>query len=172
MQGDWADKPIAFYGRDAASGTNRFFREHALFNGKFRAEVKEQLGGALVVDGVAADKYAIGYSGMGYSTAGVRALTLALDFKSPLVASEPANAYSGDYPLTRVLLLYVNYQPGTELDALRAEFIRYLYSQQGQSDVLRSGYLPVGKSVATRALHSVGLDRPPPAASALQPIDK
>lgn len=92
---------------------------------------------------------------MGYMAVGVRSVPLALDFKSAYVAAQPANAYSGDYPLTRVLLLYVNHQPGTELDPLRREFIRYLYSQQGQSDVLRSGYLPVGNLIATRALASV-----------------
>jgi phosphate transport system substrate-binding protein len=157
LPGEWADKPIAIYGRNKISGTYKFFQEHALFNGAFRDEVKEQEGSEAVVDNVASDKYAIGYSGMGYKTEGVRALPLALDIKSPYVAAEPANAYSGDYPLTRVLLMYINHQPGTELDPLPREFIRYLYSQQGQADVLRSGFLPVGEHIATRALHSVDL---------------
>lgn len=157
LQGEWADKPITRYGRDLASGTNRFFREHALFNGAYRAEVKEQPGGELIVAHVAADKYAVGYSGMGFKTSDVRALPLALDLKSPYVVPEPPNAYSGDYPLTRVLLMYVNHQPGTELDPLRREFIRYLYSQQGQEDVLRSGFLPLGNLITARALGAVEL---------------
>jgi phosphate transport system substrate-binding protein len=157
LPGEWADKPIMLYGRNKISGTHKFFLEHALFNGAFRDEVKEQSDSDSVVGNIASDKYAIGYSGMGYKTANVRALPLALDYKSPYIVPEPANAYSGDYPLTRVLLLYVNHQPGTELDPLRREFIRYLYSQQGQADVLRSGYLPVGNHTAIRALTSVQL---------------
>ncbi len=157
MQGEWADKPITLYGRNKISGTYKFFLEHALFNGAFRDEVQEQSDSESVVGNIARDKYAMGYSGMGYKTVAVRALPLALDIKSPYVAPEPANAYSGDYPLTRVLLLYVNYQPGTELDPLRREFIRYLYSQQGQSDVVRSGFLPVSNHTAARALALVEL---------------
>jgi phosphate transport system substrate-binding protein len=155
LEGEWADKPIVLYGRNKISGTHKFFLEHALFNGAFRDEVHEQLDSDSVVEHVAREKYAIGYSGMGYQKAAVRALTLALDIKSEYVAPEPANAYSGDYPLTRMLFLYVNHQPGTALDPLRREFIRYLYSKQGQSDVVRSGYLPLGKVITTRALNSV-----------------
>jgi phosphate transport system substrate-binding protein len=157
LEGEWAAKPITLHGRDSVSGTHQFFREHSLFNGSFRAEVKEQPESSHVVKAIAADKYAIGYSSAGYKTAEVRALPLRLDSQSEYVAAEPANAYSGDYPLARFLLLYVNYRPGTELDPVRREFIRYLYSQDGQAVVLRGGYLPVSRTTATRALTSVGL---------------
>ena len=157
LSGDWADKPIALYGRNKISGTNKFFLEHALFNGSFRDEVKEQADSESVVKHVADDKYAVGYSGMGYKTDAVRSVPLALDVKSPYIAPEPKNAYSGDYPLTRMLLLYVNYKPRSKLDPLRREFIRYLYSRQGQSDVVRSGFLPLGNLSATRGLSSVEL---------------
>ena len=39
-----------------------------------RRSVKQQIGSEAVVEGVAADKFAIGYSGIGYKTAGVRAV--------------------------------------------------------------------------------------------------
>ena len=159
LTGEWANKPITLYGRTSASGTNRFFREHALFNGAFREEVQEQTGSSSVVKEVANDKYAIGYSGMGSKTEGVRSLQLAQDYKSEYYAPIPEHAYSGDYPLTRFLFLYLNYAPGTELEPLGREFIYYLYSQQGQSDVVRSGFLPVGDVVVTRALASVGIPR-------------
>ena len=159
LTGEWANKPITLYGRNAASGTNRFFREHALFNGAFREEVQEQSGSSSVVQCVANDKYAIGYSGMGSKIDGVRALPLAQDYKSEYFAPIPEHAYSGDYPLTRFLFLYVNYAPGTELHPLSREFILYLYSQQGQSEVVHSGFLPVGDVIVTRALASVGIQR-------------
>src|SRR5262245_21778705 len=76
LTGEWADKPISLYGRNSASGTYGYFKEHALFKGDYKDEVKEQPGSSSVVQGVASDKYAIGYSGIGYKTADVRAVPL------------------------------------------------------------------------------------------------
>ncbi len=157
LTGEWASKPIALYGRNAASGTYGYFKEHALFNGDFRNEVKEQPGSSSVVQGVASDKYAMGYSGIAYKTADVRAIPLAIDDKSEMVPAEAERAYAGEYPLARALLVYVNYRPGESLDPLRGEFIRYVYSRQGQLDVQKTGYLPVGNAIATKSLKSVGL---------------
>ncbi len=77
LSGDWANRPISLYGRNSASGTYGFFKEHTLKNGDFKDEVKEQPGSASVVQGVTVDRYGIGYSGIGYATAGVRAVPLA-----------------------------------------------------------------------------------------------
>ena len=77
LTGEWADKPISLYGRNSASGTYGYFKEHALFKGDYKDSVKEQPGSSSVVQGVASDKYGIGYSGIGYKTADVRAVPLA-----------------------------------------------------------------------------------------------
>jgi phosphate transport system substrate-binding protein len=160
LEGDWKDKPISLYGRNAASGTYGYFKEHALFKGDFKPTVKEQPGSSAVVQAVASDLYAIGYSGIGYQTADVRALPLAPKAGTAAVAPEPANAYSGEYPLARFLFLSVNHKPGTPLDPLRREFIRYVLSRSGQEDVTKDGYLPVTAAVAKRGLESVGIGSP------------
>src|SRR4030095_16628719 len=49
LTGEWANKPISLYGRNSASGTYGFFKEHSLKNGDFKDEVKEQPGSASVV---------------------------------------------------------------------------------------------------------------------------
>ena len=157
LTGEWADKPISLYGRNAASGTYGFFKENALFKGDYKDEVKEQPGSSAVVQGVASDRYAIGYSGIGYRTADVRPLPLALETGSEFIEAQPANAYSGEYPLARFLLLYVNHRPGAQLDPLRREFVHYIFSQQGQKDVVKDGYLPVPAPVAAGALELVDL---------------
>ncbi|HMW34613.1 MAG TPA: substrate-binding domain-containing protein, partial [bacterium] len=64
LEGEWKDKPISLYGRNSASGTYGYFKDHALFKGDFKDQVKEQPGSASVVQGVGSDKYAIGYSGI------------------------------------------------------------------------------------------------------------
>ena len=126
LTGEWASRPISLYGRNSASGTYGYFKEEALFKGDYKDTVKEQPGSASVVQGVASDKYAIGYSGIGSLTADVRAVPLAVDAKTPPVEAAPANAYSGTYPLSRFLFAYVNYKPGTQLDPLRREFVLYV----------------------------------------------
>jgi len=157
LDGEWKDKPISLYGRNATSGTYGYFKEHALFKGDFKPTVKEQPGSSAVVQAVASDRYAIGYSGIGYKTAGVKAVPIAAKTGAAAVMPEPQNAYSGEYPLSRFLLLSVNYKPGSTLDPLRREFLRYVLSADGQADVLKDGYLPVTAPIAKRALDSVGL---------------
>ncbi|MFO7652551.1 MAG: phosphate ABC transporter substrate-binding protein [Candidatus Krumholzibacteriia bacterium] len=158
LTGEWANKPISLYGRNAASGTYGYFKEHALFNGDYKDEVKEQPGSSSVVQGVASDKYGIGYSGIGYKTADVRVVSLSAETGAgSFVAAAPENAYSGEYPLARFLYLAVNSKPGSELDPLRREFVKYVYSQQGQQDVVKDGYLPVTATIAREEMQKVGI---------------
>jgi phosphate transport system substrate-binding protein len=158
LPGQWASKPISIYGRNSASGTYGFLKEHVLLNGDYKDSVKEQPGSSSVVQGVASDKYAIGYSGIGYKTADVRAVPLAKTAKSKPIEAEPKNAYTGEYPLSRFLLIYVNYKPNSQLDPLRREFIKYVFSKQGQQDVIKDGYFPVTMPIAAKALAAVGIE--------------
>ncbi len=158
LEGSWKDKPISLYGRNSASGTYGYFKEHALFKGDFKPTVKEQPGSSSVVQSVASDKYGIGYSGIGYKTADVRAIPLGVKLGGALVPPEPANAYSGEYPLSRFLYVSVNYKPGSQLDPLRREFIRYVLSSTGQADVLKDGYLPITAPIAKRSLAALGIE--------------
>ena len=157
LKGAWAKKPIALYGRNSTSGTYVYFKEHALFGGDFKDQVKEQPGSSAVVQAVGSNKYAIGYSGIGYKTADVRAVPLALDAAETAYPAEEQYAYTGEYPLSRFLYIYVNYRPGRELAPLQREFIRYVFSREGQRDVVEDGYLPVSRATAEASLASVGL---------------
>jgi phosphate transport system substrate-binding protein len=157
LTGAWANKPISIYGRNSASGTYGYFKNHALFGGDYRDDVKEQPGSSSVVQGVASEMNGIGYSGIGYKTADVRAVPLATDGDGTPVPATAEYAYSGEYPLARYLLLYVNAKPGAELDPVRREFIKYVFSKQGQLAVVRDGYYPVDANVARRSLEAVGI---------------
>ena len=67
------------------------------------------------------------------------------------------NATTCNYPPSRLLLLSVNYQPVSACP-LRREFIRRIFSKQGQQVVLQDGYYPVTAPVARRALGMVGVE--------------
>jgi phosphate transport system substrate-binding protein len=112
--------------------------------------VKEQPGSASVVQSVTEDPYGMGYSGIGYRTSGVRAISLAKADGAPYYSTEPDNVYSGKYPLARFLYVYVNKPPDGELDALTREFLRYVLSREGQRTVVKDGYLPLTASVVEK----------------------
>jgi len=157
LTGEWANKPISLYGRNSASGTYGYFKEVALFNGDYKDAVKEQPGSSTVVQGVASDKFAIGYSGIGYKTADVRAVPLSAKTGGKCVEANAENAYSGDYPLARFLYIYVNINPNQKLDPLRAEFIKYIYSKQGQQVVIKDGYFPITAAIREQDLKAKNL---------------
>ena len=150
LTGPWANRPISLYGRNSASGTYGFFKEQALFKGDFKSQVKEQPGSASVVQGVESDQGAIGYSGIGYRTSGVRLVPLS---KKPGEATyEPSyeNALNGKYPLSRALYIYVAKAPGKPMDKLTAEFLKFVLSRQGQEIVVKDGYLPLPAKLAAK----------------------
>ncbi|MGH7324931.1 MAG: PstS family phosphate ABC transporter substrate-binding protein [Candidatus Rokuibacteriota bacterium] len=155
LTGEWANRPISLYGRNSASGTYGFFKEHALKNGDYKDEVKEQPGSASVVQGVTVDRFAIGYSGIGYATAGVRAVPLADKEGAQCVEASPDNSYAGTYPLARFLYVYVNKAPGKALDPLTREFVKLVLSRQGQQDVVKDGYFPIPAAISKEELNKI-----------------
>jgi phosphate transport system substrate-binding protein len=159
LEGDWAKLPMSLYGRNSASGTYGYFKEHALFKGDFKDSVKEQAGSSSVVQSVATDKGAIGYSGIGYKTADVRAVPLSAKPGGKVVEASVEHAYDGTYPMARMLYIYVNAKPNEQMDPLRKEFIKYVLSKQGQEDVIKDGYYPLPAKIAESTLKSIGIDK-------------
>jgi phosphate transport system substrate-binding protein len=155
LTGEWASRPLSLYGRNSASGTYGFFKEHTLKNGDYKDSVKEQPGSAAVVQGITVDRYAIGYSGIGYATAGVRAVPLAEKDGGKCVEATADNAYAGTYPLARFLYVYVNKKPNAPLDPLTREFLKLVLSREGQEVVVKDGYFPIPASVAKEELNKV-----------------
>ena len=149
LKGAWAAKPMSLYGRNSASGTYGYFKEHALYKGDYKDTVKEQPGSAAVVQGITADKFAIGYSGIGYKTSDVKSLKLAAKDGGEFVTDDADNVYSGKYPLARFLYVYVNKASDKPLDPLVQQFLMFVLSKEGQEIVIKDGYLPLlGKHVA------------------------
>ena len=140
LTGDWASKPISIYGRNTISGTYEFFRQTALFGGDYKPEVKPQVGSEAVVEGVAGDKFAIGYSGLGYKTNGVRAVPLSVFFGGKCYDTSVKSVLAGKYPLARYLYIYVNKKPG-EAARRAARRVHQIYCVQGRPDADGKGRL-------------------------------
>ena len=158
LKGDFANESIALFGRNAASGTYGFFKEKALGNGDFRDQVNEQPGSTAVVQSVGDNRFAIGYSGIGYKTPSVKAIALSAKKGDPAIEPTEENAYNGKYPLGRYLYLAVNYDPTKKLEPVRKEFLKFVFSKEGQELAVKDGYFPVDAKTATKALKMIGIE--------------
>ena len=150
----WKGRKISLFGRNSASGTYGYFQKHALKKGDYKSTVKEQPGSSAVIQGVGADLYGIGYSGIGYRTSTVRAIAVGGEDG---VLYEPTydNALAGDYPMARFLNVYVNKKPGKSLDKLTLEFLKFVLSKEGQAIVEKDGYFPMPAVVAKEVIDSL-----------------
>jgi phosphate transport system substrate-binding protein len=156
LAGEWATKPISLYGRNTISGTYEFFREIALNNGDYKDEVKQQPGSEAVIDGVAGDRSAIGYSGLGYKTNGVRTVSLSSHNGGKCYDTSAEATLSGDYPIARYLYIYLNKKPSEQLDTLRSEFIKYVLSKDGQTQTEMGGSYPITNAIREEDLKKLG----------------
>jgi phosphate transport system substrate-binding protein len=152
LKGSWAKSPVSLYGRNSASGTYGFFKEHGLYKGDFKDTVKEQPGSASVVQGVTEDLNGIGYSGIGYRTSGVRPLPLSTKVGGTAYEPTYENALAKQYPLSRYLYTYIVRDPRKPMDPLTREFLRFVLSRQGQEVVIKDGYLPLPADVVRQEL--------------------
>ena len=152
LTGEWANLPLSLFGRNSASGTYGFFKEHALSKGDYKDTVKEQPGSASVVMGVTEDRSGIGYSGIGYKTSGVKAIALSAKQGEPAAEPNYENVLSGKYPLSRTLYIYVGKEPNKPLPAVTAEFLKFVLSKEGQAIVVKDGFLPLPAEVVAKEL--------------------
>lgn len=157
LDGAWSDRDIQLFGRNSVSGTYGYFKEEALCKGDFKNTVNEQPGSASVVQAVSTSINGIGYSGIGYKTSSVRAVPLSREPGGDTVEATPENAVTGAYPLARFLYVYVNKNPNEALPPLEREFIKMVYSSQGQEVVLKDGYIPLPPAVVDRVSAALGL---------------
>lgn len=143
LDGEWSQADIWLHGRNAVSGTTTLFLEQVCLNGKFNSAVVQEPGSASVVAEVMKDRYAVGFSGIGYKTSTVRAVPLAEHSGNAFVEATFETAINASYPLERKLYLYVDKPAKGELSALVSEFVKFATSHQGQELVVKQGFFPL-----------------------------
>lgn len=150
LSGKLSEKSIQLYGRNSVSGTYGYFKKKALCKGDYKSTVNEQPGSASVVQSVTESVNGIGYSGIGYKTAGVKAVPLTKKEGGKFIEATPDNALTGTYPLARVLYVYVNKAPNKPLEPVVKEFMKMVLSKQGQQNVVKDGYIPLPAKMVTQ----------------------
>ena len=128
--------------RQNSSGTYAYFREAVLGKGRdYKLGTIDQSGSKDVVALIANTPTAIGYSGMGYETPGVKMLRVSQRKGEPGVSPTVEHAKQGTYPITRPLLIYTVGEPEGRVKT----FLDWILAREGQKVVLDLGYVPVGE---------------------------
>ncbi|MEY6432562.1 phosphate ABC transporter substrate-binding protein PstS family protein [Thioalkalicoccus limnaeus] len=158
LTGAWENRDITLYSRNAVSGTYGFFKEVALCGGDFKSTINEQPGSSAVVRGVEQTLNGIGYSGIGYRTAGVRVVPLAKQHGGQAFEATGDNAATGDYPLARFLYIAANQHPNDGWNPMEREFFRMVLAKEGQEVVHKDGYVTLSAEAAARFRTEANLD--------------
>ena len=153
LTGEWDGRTLQMYGRNSVSGTYGYFKKVALCKGDYKDKVNEQPGSASVVQGVANSINGVGYSGIGYQTADVKAVSLsrkkdAKNYIEPILS----NVVTGKYPLSRYLYVYVNKHPERGVAPIVKEFLAMVLSSQGQQIVIKDGYISLPADHASKQM--------------------
>jgi phosphate transport system substrate-binding protein len=120
-------------GRDSASGTREFFWTRVMDKTNFSASVLEKNSNGAVQQTVVQTPGAIGYVGLGYVDATVKALQI------NNITANSENVISGTYPISRELYMFTK----GNATGLASEFILYIQSTEGQALVTQEGFVPL-----------------------------
>ncbi|WP_376970097.1 PstS family phosphate ABC transporter substrate-binding protein [Bradyrhizobium erythrophlei] len=157
----WADKPVRVVGAAAWRGAEASARALVVHrnvlsvgqaSGVWRDDIAAEGSEADVPDQVAADPYAIGFTGMGHLVAGIKTVALARESGGPAVDATYEDVALARYPLSRVAYLVPSRAADQPLDPVLREFVRFILSREGQRIVLDQGVmLPLRESQAAAA---------------------
>jgi phosphate transport system substrate-binding protein len=129
--------PIVLIGRDSTSGTREFFWTFVMGKANFSANLLEKNSNGAIQQTVAQTPSAIGYVGLGYVDATVKALTI------NNITANVQNILDKTYPISRELYMFTN----GNATGLAKEFIMYIQSTEGQAIVTEEGFVPLQNTV-------------------------
>jgi phosphate transport system substrate-binding protein len=153
---EWPDEEIKLYGADTDSGTFDYFTEEVNGEtGAIRTDFTPSSDDNVLVQGVAGDKYALGFFGYSYYIENTDKLkAVKIDSGSGPVEPTFDTIKDGSYsPLSRPLFLYVTTEALAE-EHVRA-FITY-YLTEGVAIIPQVGYVPLEDALYAEELAKLG----------------
>ncbi len=171
LTGEWKDKPINVYGltlryHQATEISDMILKGSDKWNEHLRiyanyvsadGKLERSLG-----DHLAKDRYGIAYVAApttklgGEAARDLKVLAVADKEGGPYVPYSLETLHDRSYPLYSPIYAYADRAPGKPMDPRVAEFLRFVVSQEGQSEVQRDGkYLPLTAEVAKAQLKAV-----------------
>ncbi len=136
------DNKIIRISRQSNSGTYQYFREAILGEGRdFKMGSMDLNGSREAADLVEKTPCAIGYSGMGYLTKGIKSLCVSKTKDAACVTPSLETATDKTYPIARELYMYTSGTPSVEVKA----YMDWTQTAGAQEIIIKSGYVPVPK---------------------------
>ncbi len=152
-----AGRPIHACSGPEYYGTSKFFQEAVLGDGPWREDLRT-LGEIQIPESeIAADPLAIMFSNYRPRDSRVKVLAIARQTDEPAYPPLPAHIYGEEYPLVRFFHVYVNAPSVADLPPETREFLNYLLSFEGQTEVAKTGSLPLDRAMLLRARKRLGL---------------
>jgi phosphate transport system substrate-binding protein len=133
------DIPIVPYARETSSGTYEFFKESVLRNRNYMNGIMSMPATGAIIQSISQTRGAIGYVGLAYLNANVKAIHVSYDAGKTFVAPSVANAKNETYPIVRPLLYYY----ATTSEATVKPFIDFMLSAEGQKIVAELGFITI-----------------------------
>ena len=157
VRADFPDERIRLYGPDTDSGTFDYFTEEVMGEAQLsRSDYTASADDNVLAQGIAGDRYALGYFGYAYYAENTDKLQLvAVDSGDGCVTPSAETIGSGDYsPLSRPLFIYVN---KASLDRPEVEAFVKFYMEHGAQLTREVGYIPEDASVYQNNLSKAGI---------------
>jgi phosphate transport system substrate-binding protein len=155
--GEWAKVPIKLYGRSDRSGIRGYLSEVLSDEADGLAEAQECAGYTELCQEVAKDRGGIGYVSLSLFPPGVAKVIGIVDDEGRV--HEPPRvdaAVDPAYPLVRQLFVVLKGEGPHDAEPLRAEWLQYIFSRQGQGDAIRAGLLPLRRDEVLMSRDQLG----------------
>ena len=168
LTGSWADKPIHAYGYNlqfhfpqeiesrAFGGVSTKWNENLIeYDNQLLPNGRFKLAGEQMLEDLAKDPYGIVYcaGGNAWLTPQVKALALGTKDAGPFYDLTLENVRNRTYPMYADVFFFMNRDPKKPVDPKLKEFMRYILSREGQTQVMRDGkYLPLTAAVVREQL--------------------
>ena len=149
---EWPDEEIHLFGPGVASGTYDYFTEAVVGeSGSSRGDFTASEDDNVLVQGIASDKYGLGFFGLAYYEENMDKLKLvAIDNGEIPVLPSLETVSNGIYtPLSRPLFIYVNSEAAKKPEV--QEFIRF-YLKNAPELSKEVGYVPLEKDTYAQQL--------------------
>ena len=165
LPGEWASQRITPYGFSlryntatdfsdkVMAGSDRWNEDLHAYAHIVRPDGTRYIEADQVTDALAKNKFGFAYNRYRGERPGVRRLPVAATDGGPFVEHTIENVQNRTYPLFNEAYFYTSVKPGTEMNPLVKEFLKFVLSQEGQAEVQRDGkYLPLTAEVVREQL--------------------
>ncbi|SHJ68332.1 PstS family phosphate ABC transporter substrate-binding protein [Tepidibacter formicigenes] len=156
VRAEWPAEPVKLYGPGSDSGTFEYFTEEVNKEaGAIRVDYTASEDDNVLVNGIAGDKYSLGFFGYAYYIENKDKLKVVpIDSGKGPVEPTPETVENGTYePLSRPLFIYVNKESMQRPEI--KEFVKY-YLTEGKELIPEVGYVKLPQSEYDNQLSQIG----------------